>query len=348
MLKHMRDQFKINVMALEYPGYGLLSRMGPTEKLVNEVSLTVFRYLVDVVGVRYSQIVLCGRSLGSGPAVHLASKYPVSGLILVSPFSSIKGAVKSIAGSLAALGFLECFPNDRVISNVSCPTLFIHGERDELIPMEHSVRLFKRCRARKLLVAPPNMEHNSNLFGDASFMAVPVIHFFGFPGYYTDRPPHLPSHIFEMPVVVVPEKPPQPQQAQLDKANQHSQIDTWFCGGCLSNKDLHHVDVPLHHRPCKENREKLAVGFKPNEVPLHESTDEDLALDLDIEIEAASSGSTANSGGDARAGTDIIGDAREPRAGTDIIEGTASTEAEEKKASPLMQADKCERKMLAV
>ena len=29
------------------------------------------------------------------------------------------------------------------------------------------------------------MEHNSNLFGDASFLAVPAIHFFGFPGYYT-------------------------------------------------------------------------------------------------------------------------------------------------------------------
>ena len=51
----------------------------------------------------------------------------------------------------------------------------------------------------RLLVTPPKMEHNSNLFGDASFLAVPAIHFFGFPGYYTASPPRLQAHLFEDP-----------------------------------------------------------------------------------------------------------------------------------------------------
>lgn len=42
-------------------------------------------------------------------------------------------------------------------------------------------------------------EHNSNLFGDASFLAVPAIHFFGFPGYYTQSPPRLAAYLFEEP-----------------------------------------------------------------------------------------------------------------------------------------------------
>merc|ERR1719161_1837672 len=54
-------------------------------------------------------------------------------------------------------------------------------------------------RARKLLIMPKKMEHNSNLFGDASFLAVPAIHFFGFPGYYTSTPPRLPTRLFENP-----------------------------------------------------------------------------------------------------------------------------------------------------
>merc|ERR1719393_368417 len=199
ILKHMRDQFKVNVLAVEYPGYGLLSNLQPSEEAVYEVALTAFRFLFDEVKVRYSQIVLFGRSLGSGPAVHLASQYPVGGLILVSAFSSIKGAVQSIVGRFFAWTFVERFPNYRTIANVSCSTLFIHGERDGLIPAEHSLRLFKRCRARKLLITPPKMEHNSNLFGDASFLAVPAIHFFGFPGYYTSTPPRLPAHLFENP-----------------------------------------------------------------------------------------------------------------------------------------------------
>eukprot|EP00438_Fugacium_kawagutii_P015526 Skav201967 [mRNA] locus=scaffold103:280202:280726:+ [translate_table: standard] len=75
VLRHVRDQFKVNVLAVEYPGYGLLHHMEPSEDAVYEVALTAFRFLVDEIGVRYSQIILFGRSLGSGPAVFLAAQY---------------------------------------------------------------------------------------------------------------------------------------------------------------------------------------------------------------------------------------------------------------------------------
>jgi len=197
------------------------------------VALTAFRFLFDEVKVRYSQIVLFGRSLGSGPATYLASQYPVGGLILVSAFSSIRGAVQSIAGSLLAWGVKEHFPNIQLISNVSCSTLIIHGENDQLIPLEHSLRLFKRCRARKLLTTPPTMDHNSNLFAEASFLAVPAIHFFGFPGFCTSSPPKLPTHLFERsdrrPAIVSQDDPCVSQGMGL-------------CG-CLAKKDPHHLDV---------------------------------------------------------------------------------------------------------
>lgn len=232
VIKHMRDQFKVNVLAVEYPGYGLLSQLKPTEEAVYEVALTAFRFLFDEVKVRYSQIVLFGRSLGSGAAVHLASQYPVGGLVLVSAFSSIRGAVQSIAGSLLAWSVKEHFPNIQLISNVSCSTLIIHGENDALIPVEHSLRLFKKCRARKLLVTPPTMDHNSNLFAEASFLAVPAIHFFGFPGFSTANPPKLPTHLFEAserrPIVT----------AQEDT----SYLRQGLCG-CLAKQDPHHLDV---------------------------------------------------------------------------------------------------------
>lgn len=50
--------------------------------------------------------------------------------------------------------------------NVSCPVLFIHGASDTLIPVDHSKTLFGLCRARKLLVTPPKMDHNSSMFSD--------------------------------------------------------------------------------------------------------------------------------------------------------------------------------------
>jgi pimeloyl-ACP methyl ester carboxylesterase len=254
VLKHMRDQFKVNVLAVEYPGYGLLHHMVSSEDGVYEVALTAFRFLVDEVNVRYSQIILFGRSLGSGPAVYLAAQYPVGGLILVSAFCSIKGAVQSIAGRLVAWTWKERFPNNKIIANVSCSTLFIHGECDGLIPAEHSLRLFKRCRARKLLITPPKMEHNSNLFGDASFLAVPAIHFFGFPGYYTSTPPRLPAYLFENPE----------RRARLrDQLKEESSLSQpWLCS-CLAKSDPHHLDVTF----CRQEHSVEDITIRFSETP---------------------------------------------------------------------------------
>lgn len=196
-VRHMRDQFKVNVLAVEYPGYGLLNALEPSEERVNRVMLTVFRFLVDEMHVKYDRIYLFGRSIGTGPAVKLASQYPVGGLILVSAFMSIKAAIETIAGPFVSMAFNERFPNAALIQNVQCPTLFIHGEKDALIPAEHSLQLFQKCRARKLLITPARMEHNSNLWGDSQYLAVPAINFFGLPGFSTERPPKMHPCLFD-------------------------------------------------------------------------------------------------------------------------------------------------------
>mmetsp|Transcript_41686 Transcript_41686/g.107923 ORF Transcript_41686/g.107923 Transcript_41686/m.107923 type:complete len:409 (+) Transcript_41686:26-1252(+) len=196
-VRHMRDQFKMNVLAVEYPGYGLLHGVAVCEAALKEVALTAFRFILDELKVAYEQIILFGRSVGSGPTVYLASRFPVGGLILVAAFASVREAARSLVGGLIAHILEERFPNIALIGNVSCPTLFIHGEKDSLVPPSHSVALFKNCRARKLLITPPGMEHNTNLFTDAQFLAVPAINFFGLPGYQQESPPQMPSRFFE-------------------------------------------------------------------------------------------------------------------------------------------------------
>merc|ERR1719401_69892 len=141
-------------------------------------------------------------------------------------------------------------------------------------------------------------------------MAVPVIHFFGFPGYYTDNPPRLPINIFEK----VEERQKQPQHS---KENQNPMSDAWFCGGCLTNKDVHHVDIPTsRERPCTDgcvdaSIERPSVGLKPNEVPPHDSTDEDLALAAEVEAESSSTG---NSGCAPDTDSAPVAEARQPHA----------------------------------
>ena len=78
-----------------------------------EVALTVFRYLVDDLRVSYSSVIVFGRSLGSGPAIFLAAQYPLGGMILVSPFISIRAAARHIGGRIIAFMFSNVFQNHR-------------------------------------------------------------------------------------------------------------------------------------------------------------------------------------------------------------------------------------------
>ena len=61
----------------------------------------IFNYLVDHCGVQPNNIILFGRSIGSGPATWLAAKKEVCALVLISAFTSIQNIVKSMIGNFA-------------------------------------------------------------------------------------------------------------------------------------------------------------------------------------------------------------------------------------------------------
>merc|ERR1719159_921293 len=63
------------------------------------------------------------------------------------------------------------------------PTIIIHGQKDTLIPCRHGERLYALCRARKLLITPRDMEHNTNLLANLRFFVLPMFQFFALPDY---------------------------------------------------------------------------------------------------------------------------------------------------------------------
>lgn len=56
-------------------------------------------------------IVVFGRSIGSGPAVFISSLYQLGGLILLSPFLSLCEAVGDIYGGIASKLLKQRFDN---------------------------------------------------------------------------------------------------------------------------------------------------------------------------------------------------------------------------------------------
>ena len=63
----------MHVLAVEYPGYGLYKTLKPDEQKMKEDCEAVYDYLTQVVGVRETDIILWGRSMGSGPVSYLSS-----------------------------------------------------------------------------------------------------------------------------------------------------------------------------------------------------------------------------------------------------------------------------------
>jgi len=101
----------------------------------------VYDYFVTKLKIDPRDLIIFGRSIGSGPASYLASKRNIGALVLMSGFTSIRSVVKDFAGSWATYLIKERFDNLKAIAEVTCPTFIVHGQSDKLIPFSHSKQL---------------------------------------------------------------------------------------------------------------------------------------------------------------------------------------------------------------
>mmetsp|Transcript_8236 Transcript_8236/g.7644 ORF Transcript_8236/g.7644 Transcript_8236/m.7644 type:complete len:222 (+) Transcript_8236:144-809(+) len=155
----MRTNLKMHVLAVEYPGYGIYPG-SPTAEGILEDALTVWNYLTQEIGISPNDIILFGRSLGTGPATELAAYVNPCALLLMTAYLSIRSVVSSMAGSLAGFLVSERFRNIDNIKNVACPTFLIHGQKDTLIPSSHSSELHGACGGPCSLLLSNDMDHN--------------------------------------------------------------------------------------------------------------------------------------------------------------------------------------------
>ena len=150
------------VLAWDYRGYGT-SEGAPSERTLYSDGQAVYDYLVRELKTPPERILVFGRSLGSVPAVDLAARQPVAGLILEGGLTS---------GQRVLLPF-PLFPFDRFrnlerMGRVRCPVLVIHGTADEVIPFRHGEALFRAAREPKRNWWVENAGHN-----DLAYLAGP-------------------------------------------------------------------------------------------------------------------------------------------------------------------------------
>jgi len=133
---------RVNIMAYDYTGYGK-SNGSPHEYYCYEDIEAAYRYLIEVRRLQPEQIVLYGRSLGSGPSCYLAAKTsregrPVAGVILQSPLLSAYRVAFNFRFTMVG----DKFPNIDYAPHIRCPVFIVHGTLDEVVPFRHGEELF--------------------------------------------------------------------------------------------------------------------------------------------------------------------------------------------------------------
>eukprot|EP00397_Hematodinium_sp_SG-2012_P040173 GEMP01043972.1.p1 GENE.GEMP01043972.1~~GEMP01043972.1.p1 ORF type:complete len:257 (+),score=30.14 GEMP01043972.1:112-882(+) len=139
--REVATMLNVNVFAYEYTGYGQ-STGSPSEKGFQADIEAAFKYLRDVLHIPWEEIVLFGRSVGSGPSCYLAVKTAVRGIILQSPVLSILRVAFPLRYTLP----LDLFANGDLVSHIEAPCFVIHGTRDEIVPFRHGVELARRAK----------------------------------------------------------------------------------------------------------------------------------------------------------------------------------------------------------
>lgn len=143
------------VLAYDYRGYGLSSRVTPSEERAIEDAEAVYRHAVERLGVVSTELIVHGRSLGGGPTLEVASRHPVAGVVLESTFVSTYRVVTG----LPLLAF-DRFPNLARIRTVDVPVLVMHGEDDRVIGVSHGRKLYSAAPEPKRAVWVEGAGHN--------------------------------------------------------------------------------------------------------------------------------------------------------------------------------------------
>ena len=156
LLQHMSDNQGYNILAYDYPGYGL-SEGKPSEQGCYDNISVAWDYLTEDLAVPQDKIIIVGQSVGSGPSVWLAAQAEVkpAGLVLIAPFQSVNRVPFGVN-----VFPKDRFPNIKRIASVDAPLLVIHGDKDRVIKPSHGKAIYDAHLGDKTLTQVKNAGHN--------------------------------------------------------------------------------------------------------------------------------------------------------------------------------------------
>ncbi len=142
-----------SVLAMDYRGYGLSQGKAKESNTYSDTQL-VYDYALNQ-GYQTDDVIILGRSVGSGIATELAKNNKAKALILISPFSSTYRVMTKYS-----LFLFDKYNNIAKIDKVEEPLFIVHGENDQIIPAWHSENLINKHQGKHKRVLVEGAGHN--------------------------------------------------------------------------------------------------------------------------------------------------------------------------------------------
>ena len=153
------QRHQVSVMVFDYRGYGR-SDGAPDEQGLYDDATAARAWLAEREGVRPSDIVLMGRSIGAAVMVDLAARDGARGLILESAFTSLPDVVEQHTFGVPVDWLLACrFASIDKVSRYHGPLLMCHGELDSVIGLPQGRELFNAANEPKRFVTVAGADH---------------------------------------------------------------------------------------------------------------------------------------------------------------------------------------------
>ena len=167
MIGPVYNEHELSLLAVDYRGYGRSDGVPSVTAMMRDAHVIfkdVQRWLK--YGGRTGPLLVMGRSLGSACAIDLAASHQeeISGLIIESGFAETVPLLNCLGVDTQALGMTETdgFKNVQKIAQFAKPTLIIHAQSDQFIPVMSVEVLQVHCPARsKEFHMIPGADHNT-------------------------------------------------------------------------------------------------------------------------------------------------------------------------------------------
>lgn len=149
------------VLLAGYRGFGG-NEGRPSEQGFYKDARAYISYLTERHGTALSDIVLYGESIGSGPAVQMATEYPdAAALILITPFSSIADLARNRFPIVPTdLMLFDRFDNIAKVGSLAMPQYYFAAAADEIIPPAYTLALYDAASEPKAWRLFDGVGHN--------------------------------------------------------------------------------------------------------------------------------------------------------------------------------------------